>query len=572
MSDVLAGNPAALGTKADAYIRSAQAILEAAQELENLVFDQRSRSTDAVGTAAREVSQGLHAAHGRYSGTASALKTYSVELARIQQNYRTAQDEAATADAAGGRADYEIGRLRRTIKVNEDNDASPQAIERLELELQGWQRRANSADGAVDNAQELIGTATSQFEEAAQRAISAIDTAIAEGKDSFWDHLRQFVEDLYTTFVNIAKWAAEALKPILAALVEIVTAILTIVIIALLIIAVIAALPLVLAAALIALTNPVLSLMLLAAALGPILLLVGGLILVRVLSDVLKPPPTITQVNPRKTSKDPASLPNVFGEAGEVDDAGNSADGGPDSSTVVKIEKIVDEYGNVSWRVVLPSTQDWQALAPFMSEDQKSIMEKLAATGQYVFDDGSTADVDSNIALMLFPELRTQYEHAVIAAMNEAGIRGGAGGDPVMLVGFSQGGIMAGHLAANRSEQFNFQAVIVGGSPIDAMNIPPKTTVVSFQHTGDVVHQLDLAPGQQKPNWLTISEDPQIGADGKPRIAHNAESYQLTMSEEEHMQEILAFAPEFEQFFPTDADGNPIPGSEAETSYYAWAE
>ena len=104
MSDVLAGNPVALGTKADGYIRSAQAILEAAQELDNLVFDQRSRSTDAVGTAAREVSQGLHAAHGRYNGTASALKTYSVELARIQQNYRTAQEEAATAAAAGCRA------------------------------------------------------------------------------------------------------------------------------------------------------------------------------------------------------------------------------------------------------------------------------------------------------------------------------------------------------------------------------------------------------------------------------------------------------------------------------------
>ena len=571
MTDVLAGNPTALGTKADAYIRSAQAILEAAQELENLVFDQRSRSTDAVGTAAREVAQGLHAAHGRYSGTASALKTYSVELARIQQNYRTAQEEAATADAAGGRADYEIGRLKRTITVNEDNDASPQAIERLELELQGWQRRANSADGAVDNAQELIGTATSQFEEAAQRAISAIDTAIAEGKDSFWDHLRQFVEDLYATFVNIAKWAAEALKPILAALVEIVTAILTIMIIALLIIAVIAALPLVLAAAIIGLHNPGLSLALLAAALGPILLLVGGLVLVRVLSDVLKPAPTITKVNPRGTGGDPARLGDVFGEASEVDDAGGTGPG-PDESTVVKIEKIVDEYGNVSWRVVLPSTQDWQALAPFMSDEQKSIMEKLAATGQYVFDDGSTADVDSNIALMLFPELRTQYERAVIAAMEEAGVRGGPDGDPIMLVGFSQGGIMAGHLAANRSEQFNFQAVIVGGSPIDTMNIPPKTTVVSFQHTGDVVHQLDLAPGQQKPNWLTIGDDPPLDADGNPQVAHNADSYQQTMSEEEHMEQILEFAPEFEQFFPTDVDGNPIPGSEAETSYYAWAE
>lgn len=554
MSDVLAGNPAALGTKADGYIRSAQAILDAAQELDNLVFDQRSRSTDAVGTAAREVSQGLHAAHGRYSGTASALKTYSVELARIQQNYRTAQDEASTADAAGGRADYEIGRLKRTIKVNEDNDASPQAIERLELELQGWQRRANSADGAIENAGELIGLAATQFEEAAQRAISAIDTAIAEGKDSFWDHLKKFVEDLHATFVNIAQWAADVLKSIVDAIDRLIDAIMPFVILALV---TIAGILLVFAVAgVIALVlGPGWGVIALVVGLAAVTIAVSALIL-RPLTDILSPTPPIRKQEPKNLpDSDPATLGDVFSEAAFVD-----AEGG-DQETVVKIEKIVAADGSVSYRVILPSTQDWQALAKFMSKEEIETMQLLQ-------DQGATNDVDSNLALLMFPGLRTQYERAVLDAMEAANIQGGPDGDPVMLVGFSQGGIMAGHLAANRSNEYNFDAIVVCGAPIDHMNIPPKTTVVSFQHIGDPVPMLDYAvrPDQaaphQGPNWRTFYQAPPDGAESVDEI-HNAANYNKTLNK--NLDDVVAMDPGLEKFFP-GADGTATQG------YYAWNE
>jgi len=54
--------------------------------------------------------------------------------------------------------------------------------------------------------------------------------------------------------------------------------------------------------------------------------------------------------------------------------------------------------------------------------------------------------------------------------------------DPVMLTGWSQGGIMAGTLASDPDCAFNIQAIFVSGAPIDAMNIPDSVSVLSVQH------------------------------------------------------------------------------------------
>lgn len=63
-----------------------------------------------------------------------------------------------------------------------------------------------------------------------------------------------------------------------------------------------------------------------------------------------------------------------------------------------------------------------------------------------------------------------------------------------MLVGFTQNGIMAGHLAANRQGDYNIQGILVVGSPIDHMQIPSGVDVVSIQHTFDPIPHLDGRP------------------------------------------------------------------------------
>lgn len=278
-------------------------------------------------------------------------------------------------------------------------------------------------------------------------------------------------------------------------------------------------------------------------------LIAGSLVLVRVWSDVGKQTPTVKPYEPKRDGGTTDGLEDVFGEAGFVD-----KEGGADQS-VVKIEKIIGADGTVSWRIVLPSTQDWQALAPFMSDEDLSLFSAMQ-------DSGAVNDVDSNMALVLFPSLRTQYERAVLEAMDQAGVCGGPDGDPVMLVGFSQGGILAGYLAANRSDRYNFDAIVVCGAPIDNMPIPDSTRVISVQHEGDPLPTLDFftAP-PQRDNWQTITDT----APGDPTDVsqiHNAAQYSITL--EEHLQD-LGDVHDLDRFFDTE-------DSYTRTEYYAWHE
>lgn len=140
---------------------------------------------------------------------------------------------------------------------------------------------------------------------------------------------------------------------------------------------------------------------------------------------------------------------------------------GVGDATVIDVKKIRGADGVERWVVSLPSTQDWQ----------------------WGSDTGALNDRDSNVALMADnPILRTAYERAVLQAMSDAGIP--PGGD-VVLTGFSQGGIMAANLAADRTFPYNTVGVVTNGSPIDSFDIPPHVPVYAFQHVTDIVPTLD---------------------------------------------------------------------------------
>ncbi|WP_460773568.1 alpha/beta hydrolase [Microbacterium sp. GXF7504] len=162
--------------------------------------------------------------------------------------------------------------------------------------------------------------------------------------------------------------------------------------------------------------------------------------------------------------------------------------GGADA-TVIDVKRVVGADGTEHWVVSLPSTQDWQ-LGP---------------------DAGALNDRDSNLALMLDnPALRSVYERAVLEAMSDAGIPRGA---DVVLTGFSQGGIMAANLAADRSFPYNTVGVVTNGSPIDSFDIPRDIPVYAFQHANDPVPMLDgEVTGSTPPNVhrvvLPAADDP----------------------------------------------------------------
>ncbi|OCG73481.1 hypothetical protein [Microbacterium sediminis] len=153
---------------------------------------------------------------------------------------------------------------------------------------------------------------------------------------------------------------------------------------------------------------------------------------------------------------------------------------GHTARAVVDIKLVEGADGNQHYVVSLPSTQDWNALKSVFGD---------APIDELLADYGAPNDFDSNIALMIMenPVLKTQYERAVLQAMEDAGVPAGA---DVVWTGFSQGGIMAANLAA--SSPYNAKAVITNGAPIDGFLLPPDVPVYAFQHATDPVPLLDF--------------------------------------------------------------------------------
>lgn len=186
------------------------------------------------------------------------------------------------------------------------------------------------------------------------------------------------------------------------------------------------------------------------------------------------------------------SMADIVAQNGYTDGMGGS------DRTVIDIKKVRNANGE-HWIVSLPSTQDWNALRGMFGGDFMDTLKDYPASN----------DLDTNIALMLMdnPHLATTYERGVLQAMSDAGVKPG---DDVVYTGFSQGGIMAANLAADRSLPYNVVGVVTNGSPVDTFWIPADVPSVSFAHQGDVVHQLDGSP-------LTLADELKNAALGDRR-------------------------------------------------------
>jgi hypothetical protein len=111
----------------------------------------------------------------------------------------------------------------------------------------------------------------------------------------------------------------------------------------------------------------------------------------------------------------------------------------------------------------------------------------------------------------------TSYELGVLMAMQHSGIRPG---EPIMLAGHSQGGVVAAQLASHLagSSTFNVTHLVTAGSPIGLVDMPSSVSVLSLENAGDVVPELDGVSNPARPNWTTVTVD-RGGAGFGPR--HN---------------------------------------------------
>jgi hypothetical protein len=123
---------------------------------------------------------------------------------------------------------------------------------------------------------------------------------------------------------------------------------------------------------------------------------------------------------------------------------------------------------------------------------------------------------------------RTAYEQGVLAALHRSGVRRT---DPVMLVGHSQGGMVAVTAArdAVRSRAFHVTHVITAGSPVGrtVAQVPASVRVLALENRRDVVPHLDGVANPDRRNVTTVT-----GRTGDGTVAgdHGVESGYLPLA------------------------------------------
>jgi len=523
--ELLPGDPPTVQAEAGVFGAVAEALRLAAELLENLASgDLEGLAIEAVLDDTAELAQVLERVHPRYRETDDALSIYAVRLADAQDDARAAVTAEADAFAALWPLRREKEEIQRELsELLFAGEGEESRADRLERELALVQERIRVHESRIEDAWSSMSVATADRDDAADRAIRRIRHALEEFDDRLRDRAAAVAAAVLGLGGAVADWIADVVTAIVDALITLATAIAIALAVIVAILAVIALLVLlaplfsVVLAALGAATLLVLSTLVKVALVA--LVVIAVVIAVAIVREGVTPAPRLL---PRSTKRVGSAEGSDVARYDPQDPYGAQlrrndrldVDGGADE-THVEIAQVLDETGAATgaWRVTLPSTQDWELM--------NGLTEGVADPRG---DQGALNDLGSNIALMIAPDVQGAYERSVIQAMHDAGI---GPDDPVMLTGWSQGGILAGKMASDAGLPFSIDAVFAAGAPIDHFDIPNDVAVVSIQHSGDVVPMLDLVGPRQQPNWVTIIDEP-LEITGAPGSPHSARTYALT--------------------------------------------
>jgi pimeloyl-ACP methyl ester carboxylesterase len=162
-----------------------------------------------------------------------------------------------------------------------------------------------------------------------------------------------------------------------------------------------------------------------------------------------------------------------------------------------------DGRSRSAWIVHIPGTQEWAVDAP----------------------EGATPfDLTGNLHLLAGG--RTAGTRAVTGAMTAAGVRPG---ERVLLVGHSQGGLVAAAVAADPAvrRRFGVSHVVTAGSPVAGVDVPPEVRMLALEHTDDLVAGLDGRANPDRRTWITVRAPAPGGAAG-PLPPHDSAAYAVT--------------------------------------------
>ncbi|RBY95268.1 alpha/beta hydrolase [Blastococcus sp. TF02-8] len=163
-----------------------------------------------------------------------------------------------------------------------------------------------------------------------------------------------------------------------------------------------------------------------------------------------------------------------------------------DHNDEISVRLITHADGTTAWIVDIPGTQEKSPLGDSHTQNTNDYVTNLRVLG---------GDV-------------TTRQQAIVEAMHRAGVRPG---EPVMLVGHSQGGMVAAqaaHDSGTADFPYDVRSVVTAGSPIARAGIPPSVQVLALENTHDIVPHLDGRANDDDPNVTTVTFDQQNGSIG----------------------------------------------------------
>ncbi|MDR2114194.1 MAG: hypothetical protein LBO75_02825, partial [Bifidobacteriaceae bacterium] len=177
-----------------------------------------------------------------------------------------------------------------------------------------------------------------------------------------------------------------------------------------------------------------------------------------------------------KADQPPTSVAALLGKIDRVAQAR-----GKDSSKIA-VTKVTAPDGGISWLVAIPGTMEPTQM------------------GQST----NPADMDTNIRAITGDASAVGF--AVVAALADSGVKKG---QPVVLAGHSQGGIVSAELAAD--PEFTSKVTVAGvltvGSPVSQLTPRGNSQWLSLEHTQDVIPALSGGANQHGRNHTTVVRD-----------------------------------------------------------------
>jgi hypothetical protein len=194
------------------------------------------------------------------------------------------------------------------------------------------------------------------------------------------------------------------------------------------------------------------------------------------------------------------SLRDVFLSQREVDDLCDPDLDDRADVAVVRIVQRIDDAGLRRWIVQLPSTKSWHPRAGSAPNDL-------------------TAD------LVIGAERQATITRAAIGTMRAAGIRRG---EPVLLTGFSLGGMVAAQIAlAAAADGFTVTHLVVAGAPLGRFPHPAGVRALAIEHALDLVPRIDGRENAVRgaDGLLTVKAGPPLAVGFRLGALHQSTAY-----------------------------------------------